>query len=103
MCHSPGGEIRSSAGGVVRVGRGAHSTRSLGEEVGAADGEVRSLGGEVRSLGGEVRSAGGAAAGKRIMARKPDTGVSAASPDRSSPGRPVPVVAGEVVAGQVVA
>ena len=70
MCHSPGGEIRSSAGGVVQVGRGAHSTRSLG--------------GDGRALGGDGRSVAGAA-GRRIMAWKPDTGVSAASPDRSLP------------------
>ena len=75
MCHSPGEEIRSSAGGVVQVGWGAHSTRSLG--------------GATRALGEDGRSVAGAA-GRRIRAWKPDTGVSAASPDRS---------AGQVVAG----
>ena len=30
MCHSPGGELRSSAGGVVQEGRDARSTRSPG-------------------------------------------------------------------------
>ena len=70
MCHSPGGEIRSSAGGVVQVGRGACS--------------IRALGGDGRSTAGTGLLAAGAA-GMRIMAWKPDTGVSAASLDRSGP------------------
>ena len=38
MCHSPGVEIRSSAGGVVQMGWGAQSIRSLGGMAGAGRG-----------------------------------------------------------------
>ena len=71
MCHSPGVEIRSSAGGVVQEGWGAHSIRSLG-------GDGRALGGD-GPLGGRGR-------------RQADHGMEAGH-------RRVRAVAGQVVAG----